>query len=261
MVLSAGRPVHLRAGRPSGEDTGVTRRRPGAAAIPRRGGVRQRSARLPRRARASCPATSGPAPPRWTASRSTRSSARCSPAATASHRIGDRVVGWASGFDGLMEHVVADGDGLAPYDPTLSAAARGRRCSRWRACSTRSSSCPSSTACHVAVIGQGSIGLLFSYVAKAAGARTRHRRRSGRPRRGRQGVRRRHRRPRHQRPLGEPPRAARPSPTSSSRPSATRSRRSAMRSRRPRSAARCSTSVSPTTTATRSACARCCATT
>ncbi|MCV6981868.1 zinc-binding dehydrogenase [Mycolicibacterium pulveris] len=87
-----------------------------------------------------------------------------------SHGIGDPVVGWASGFDGLMQHVVADGDGLAPYDPALSpqhavalqplacvlyaveqiGALRGR---------------------HVAVIGQGSIGLLFSYVAKAFGAR------------------------------------------------------------------------------------------
>ena len=56
--------------------------------------------------------------------------------------IGDRVVGWASGFDGLMEYVVADGDGLAPYDPALDAAACGRRCSRWPACCTPSSSCP-----------------------------------------------------------------------------------------------------------------------
>src|SRR6478735_10668500 len=38
------------------------------------------------------------------------------------HRVGDRVVGWASGFDGLSGLVVADGDGLAPYDPALSAA-------------------------------------------------------------------------------------------------------------------------------------------
>ncbi len=37
-----------------------------------------------------------------------------------SHGVGDRVVGWASGFDGLMEYVVADGDGLAPYDPALT---------------------------------------------------------------------------------------------------------------------------------------------
>ena len=31
-----------------------------------------------------------------------------------SHGVGDRVVGWASGFDGLMEYVVTDGDGLGP---------------------------------------------------------------------------------------------------------------------------------------------------
>jgi L-iditol 2-dehydrogenase len=37
-----------------------------------------------------------------------------------SHGVGDRVVGWASGFDGLMERVVADGDGLAPFDPALT---------------------------------------------------------------------------------------------------------------------------------------------
>ena len=36
------------------------------------------------------------------------------------HQRGDRVVGWASGFDGLMEQVVADGNGLAPYDPALT---------------------------------------------------------------------------------------------------------------------------------------------
>ena len=35
------------------------------------------------------------------------------------HRLGDRVVGWASGFDGLMERVVSDGEGLASYDPAL----------------------------------------------------------------------------------------------------------------------------------------------
>src|SRR4249919_2966011 len=36
------------------------------------------------------------------------------------HRKGDRVVGWASGFDGLMAQVVSDGNGLAGYDPSLS---------------------------------------------------------------------------------------------------------------------------------------------
>ena len=57
-----------------------------------------------------------------------------------SHGIGDRVVGWASGFDGMMEYVVADGDGLAPFDPSLSARHSRWHCSHWRACCMRSSS-------------------------------------------------------------------------------------------------------------------------
>lgn len=85
------------------------------------------------------------------------------------HRPGDRVVGWASGFDGLMELVVSDGNGLAPYDPALDPA---------HAVALQPLACvlyafeqlPAVAGRHVAVIGQGSIGLLFSYVAKAAGA-------------------------------------------------------------------------------------------
>lgn len=85
------------------------------------------------------------------------------------HLNGDRVVGWASGFDGLMELVVADGNGLAPYDPALSPQ---------HAVGLQPLACvlyaveqlPDLEGRHVAVIGQGSIGLLFSYVAKAAGA-------------------------------------------------------------------------------------------
>jgi threonine dehydrogenase-like Zn-dependent dehydrogenase len=85
------------------------------------------------------------------------------------HRIGDHVVGWASGFDGLTGLVVADGDGLAPYDPALSAG---------HAVALQPLACVlyaleqlgGFTGAHVAVIGQGSIGLLFSYVAKALGA-------------------------------------------------------------------------------------------
>lgn len=87
-----------------------------------------------------------------------------------SHRQGDRVVGWASGFDGLMERVIADGDGLADYDPALTPQ---------HAVTLQPLACvlhaveqlPDLRGRHVAVIGQGSIGLLFSYVAKAAGAR------------------------------------------------------------------------------------------
>ncbi len=86
------------------------------------------------------------------------------------HRTGDHVVGWASGFDGLRERIVTDGDGLAPYDPALTPA---------QAVGLQPLACVL-YACeqlgdlagrHVAIIGQGSIGLLFSYVAKAAGAR------------------------------------------------------------------------------------------
>ncbi len=86
------------------------------------------------------------------------------------HRAGDRVVGWASGFDGLMERVISDGNGLAPYDPALTPA---------QAIGLQPLACvlyaceqlPDLAGRHVAIIGQGSIGLLFSLVAKAAGAR------------------------------------------------------------------------------------------
>jgi threonine dehydrogenase-like Zn-dependent dehydrogenase len=87
-----------------------------------------------------------------------------------SHGVGDRVVGWASGFDGLMEFVIADGDGLAAYDTGLSVqhavALQPLACVLYaveQLGSLRSK--------HVAVVGQGSIGLLFTYAAKALGAR------------------------------------------------------------------------------------------
>jgi L-iditol 2-dehydrogenase len=85
------------------------------------------------------------------------------------HRVGERVVGWASGFDGLMEVVVTDGNGVAPYDSGLNPA---------QAVGLQPLACvlyaveqlPDLAGRRVAVIGQGSIGLLFSYTAKAAGA-------------------------------------------------------------------------------------------
>ncbi len=85
------------------------------------------------------------------------------------HRTGDNVVGWASGFDGLMGRVIADGDGLVSYDPSLTPQ---------HAIGLQPLACvlyaveqlPDLTGLRVAVIGQGSIGLLFSYVAKAFGA-------------------------------------------------------------------------------------------
>ena len=68
-----------------------------------------------------------------------------------------------------MERVVSDGDGLAPYDPSLTPA---------QAVGLQPLACvlyaceqlPDLAGRHVAIIGQGSIGLLFSYVVKAAGA-------------------------------------------------------------------------------------------
>ena len=85
------------------------------------------------------------------------------------HQPGDRVVGWASGFDGLMEQVISDGEGLMTYDPALVPA---------QAVGLQPLACvlyaveqlPDLAGRHVAVIGQGSIGLLFSYVCKAFGA-------------------------------------------------------------------------------------------
>jgi L-iditol 2-dehydrogenase len=85
------------------------------------------------------------------------------------HSRGDRVVGWASGFDGLMEQVIADGNGLATYERSLSPA---------HAVALQPLACvlyaveqlPNLAGRHVAVLGQGSIGLLFSYVVKTMGA-------------------------------------------------------------------------------------------
>ncbi|MDH6244987.1 zinc-binding dehydrogenase [Mycobacterium sp. OTB74] len=85
------------------------------------------------------------------------------------HRPGDHVVGWASGFDGLMGKVVADGNGLAAYDPALSpelaVGLQPLACVMYAV-----EQLPDLTGKKVAVIGLGSIGLLFAYLAKAGGA-------------------------------------------------------------------------------------------
>ena len=86
------------------------------------------------------------------------------------HAVGDRVVGWASGFDGLSGLVIADGDGLAPHSsgltPELAIGLQPLACVLYAV-----EQLGDLTGRHVAVIGQGSIGLLFSYIAKASGAR------------------------------------------------------------------------------------------
>lgn len=85
------------------------------------------------------------------------------------HAVGDRVVGWASGFDGLQAQVLADGDGLSSYaadlTPDQAIGLQPLACVLYAI-----EQLPDLTGRRVAVIGQGSIGLLFSYVAKAAGA-------------------------------------------------------------------------------------------
>ena len=65
--------------------------------------------------------------------------------------------------------MVADGNGLAPYDPSLSA--QQAVCLQPLACVLYAMEQLDVEGRHVAVIGQGSIGLLFSYAAKAGGAR------------------------------------------------------------------------------------------
>lgn len=85
------------------------------------------------------------------------------------HAVGDRVVGWASGFDGLQAQVEADGDGLFCYrtdlTPQHAVGLQPLACVLYTV-----EQLGDLTGKRVAVIGQGSIGLLFSYVAKAAGA-------------------------------------------------------------------------------------------
>jgi L-iditol 2-dehydrogenase len=69
-----------------------------------------------------------------------------------------------------MERVVTDGNQVAPYDPAMSSA---------EAVGLQPLACvlyaveqlPDLHGRHVGIIGQGSIGLLFSFAAKAAGAR------------------------------------------------------------------------------------------
>ena len=175
-----------------------------------------------------------------------------------SHGIGDRVVGWASGFDGLMEHVVADGDGLAPFDPELTP--QHAVALQPLACVLYALEQLPIKGNHVAVIGQGSIGLLFSYAAKALGARHVT------------GVD-----PVDRDQVGKEfgvdtiVRATSDRWVShldgDDRPDIVieavghQVATLGMRSTRPPSGARCSTSVCPTTTAIRSACVPCCATT
>ncbi|MCS5734532.1 zinc-binding dehydrogenase [Herbiconiux daphne] len=83
--------------------------------------------------------------------------------------VGDRVVGWASRFDGISELVISHGSGLAPYDPSLTPA---------EAITIQPLACVLGAVerldlhpgVAVTVLGQGPIGLLFSHVLNQAGA-------------------------------------------------------------------------------------------
>jgi threonine dehydrogenase-like Zn-dependent dehydrogenase len=85
------------------------------------------------------------------------------------HQPGTMVVGWASGFDGLAEFVVSDGEQLSPYDTSLAATTAVML--QPLACVLyvvhRLGELRGKTA---AVVGQGPIGLLFSHVLKQCGA-------------------------------------------------------------------------------------------
>ena len=84
--------------------------------------------------------------------------------------VGTEVAGWATRHDALAEYTITRGDSVAPYDPALPPE---------HAVALQSLACvlplvdrlPPLAGRHVAVIGQGPLGLLFSHVAKSAGAR------------------------------------------------------------------------------------------
>jgi L-iditol 2-dehydrogenase len=84
--------------------------------------------------------------------------------------VGDKVVGWASGLNGLAEYVVTSGDGLQAYapslDPGVAVMLQPLACVLYAL-----ERVPALPGAHVAVIGQGPMGLLFSHVAKSMGAR------------------------------------------------------------------------------------------
>jgi L-iditol 2-dehydrogenase len=85
------------------------------------------------------------------------------------HSIGDRVVGWASRFDGIAQYVISDGEGLVSYDakftPTEAITIQPLACVMYAV-----DLIGAVAGKKVAVLGQGPIGLLFSHVLNNAGA-------------------------------------------------------------------------------------------
>jgi threonine dehydrogenase-like Zn-dependent dehydrogenase len=84
--------------------------------------------------------------------------------------VGERVVGWAMGFNAIADLVICEGEGLSAYDSSLEPAC---------AVLLQSLACvlyaverlPVVTERSVAIIGQGPMGVLFTHVLKTLGAR------------------------------------------------------------------------------------------
>lgn len=84
--------------------------------------------------------------------------------------MGSRVVGWASGTDGLAEFIVSSAAGLAAYDQALDPGSAVAL--QPLACVLDAASrIPGFEGRSVAVLGLGPIGLLFGHVARDLGAR------------------------------------------------------------------------------------------
>lgn len=85
------------------------------------------------------------------------------------HEVGSRVVGWATGFDGLAELVTSRGDDLAPdtsgLPPARSVLLQPLACVLYAV-----EQLPALQGVRAAVLGLGPIGLLFAHVMNAAGA-------------------------------------------------------------------------------------------
>ena len=85
------------------------------------------------------------------------------------HAPGSRVVGWDTNFTSLAERTITRGSDLATYDPALAPEVavmlQPLACVLYAA-----GQIPDVAGRRAAVLGQGSIGLLFSHVLKTAGA-------------------------------------------------------------------------------------------
>lgn len=83
--------------------------------------------------------------------------------------VGTRVVGWATGLNGLDEYVVTRGDSVQSYDPqwapTTAVMLQPLACALYAV-----EQLGDIAGAGVTVLGQGPIGVLFSHVLKQAGA-------------------------------------------------------------------------------------------